>query len=456
MTAGTPRRGRTSGTRQHIHVAGAPGDAMLGGASAAGRACDPLRVSPPAAQRRASIRPLLLPLGAAMAARLLLNTARRFPYPFASALARGLGVPLDHVTSLIALNQASSLASLILGPLIDRIGTRVMMLTGIVALAAGMLGAGLIPLYAAVFAGVVLAGLGKACFDPSLLAFIGQRVPYERRGRVIGVVELAWAGSSLVGIPLAGLLLDRAGWQAPFVALGAAALAAAGVLALVLPPAEPSAPDAARPPLARAWRALGREPAARSALGYAFLFAMANDNLFVVYGGWLERQFGLSVLAVGTATTAIGAAEVAGEGLVAAMSDRIGLGRAALGGMALTALGYLCLPLAGGSLPLALAALFVTFLAFEFTVVTAVSMFTETLPEARATMISSIGAASSLGRAAGALIGGTVWAMGGLAATGAVSAALAAAALACFALGQSARAAGRAPRSAETAGETRV
>jgi predicted MFS family arabinose efflux permease len=391
------------------------------------------------------VRGLIVALAAAALARMFLNTARRFTYPFAPSLARGLGVPLDHVTSLIAINQAASLASFLLGPFIDRVGPRAMMLAGMALLSAGMLAAGLIPVYAAVLIGLLLAGLGKASYDPALLAFVGQRVPFARRGLAIGSIELAWAGSSLVGIPVAGLLIDRLGWQAPFIALGVAALLAGAVLALVLPAPEPAPADrAAQPGARRAWSALARDPAARAGLAYALLFSMANDTLFVVYGAWLEQRFALTVLAVGTATTVIGAAEVVGEGLTATVADRIGLGRAALGGLVLTALGYLTLPLVGQTLPLALGALFVTFLAFEFTVVTALSLFTETLPGARATMMSALGASGSLGRVLGALIGGPVWAMGGLAATAIVSAALTSLALVCFAA--SLRAVRAAPR----------
>ncbi len=39
--------------------------------------------------------------------RLAMNTARRFAYPFAPALSRGLNVPLMAITSLIAVNQKS-------------------------------------------------------------------------------------------------------------------------------------------------------------------------------------------------------------------------------------------------------------------------------------------------------------------------------------------------------------
>ena len=74
----------------------------------------------------------------ATVSRILLNTARRFPYPFAPALSRGLGVPLPAVTALIAVNQATAVLGALFGPLIDRIGYRPMMLCGLGLLAAGM------------------------------------------------------------------------------------------------------------------------------------------------------------------------------------------------------------------------------------------------------------------------------------------------------------------------------
>jgi predicted MFS family arabinose efflux permease len=79
--------------------------------------------------------------------------------------------------------------------------------------------------------------------------------------------------------------------------------------------------------------------------------------------------------------------------------------------------------------------LFFVFLTFEFTIVTALSLFTEILPGARATMMSSNVAAMSIGRVIGASIGGLVWLAGGLPATGSVSAGICGLALACLVWG---------------------
>ena len=135
------------------------------------------------------------------------------------------------------------------------------------------------------------------------------------------------------------------------------------------------------------------------------------------------------------ATLVIGAAELLGEGLTASIADRLGLKRAIMASLALSALSYVLLPWVGRTLPLALAGLFFLFLTVEFSIVTGFSLFTEILPDARATMMSGIVATTSVGRVIGALAGGPVWLAGGLTATGLVSAAISGLALISLAWG---------------------
>ncbi|MCB0174350.1 MAG: MFS transporter [Anaerolineae bacterium] len=372
-----------------------------------------------------SSRKLGLEMTAAALARLLLNTSRRFAYPFAPALARGLGVPLVSITSLIALNQLTGVLSPLFGPVSDRWGYRTMMLLGLGLMSIGMLAGGFLPVYLTILLALFLAGLGKNIFDPALQAYIGERVPYERRGTVIGLIEMSWAGATLVGIPVVGLLIEQFGWRAPFLVLGGLGLVSMAMLgALFSGGSRRSERDVGAITFGQAWRQLSRSSAALGMLTFAFLTSMANDNLFVVYGAWLEDGFALSVAALGTATTVIGVAELSGEVLTASLSDRIGLQRAVRIGLFLSALGYLLLPVIAQSLTLALVGLFLVFVIFEFTFVTAISLVTEVLPEARATMMASYIAVAGLGRVVGALIGGPLWLWGGLAAIGTVSAAI--------------------------------
>ena len=84
---------------------------------------------------------LILRIGVATLCRVVSNTARRFVYPFAPALSRGLGVPLPAVTSLIAVNQFTGILGPFFAPLGDRWGYRIMLLVGLALLSLGMLAA---------------------------------------------------------------------------------------------------------------------------------------------------------------------------------------------------------------------------------------------------------------------------------------------------------------------------
>lgn len=388
----------------------------------------PITVVTPTSTRR-----LAWQIGAATLNRFLFNTARRFPYPFAPALSRGLDVPLTAITSLIAINLATGILSPLFGPLSDRWGYRVMMLASLGMLGLGMLMAGFLPFYGVMMVALFLAGLGKSIFDPALQAYLGKIVPYQRRGLVIGIIEFGWSGSSLVGLPLVGVLIDRVGWQSPFLVLGGLTFLAAILLSILIPvEGRPVVSATASLGFGRAWAEMRGNRAALGLLAFFFLIGLANDNLYVVYGAWLEDAFALGVVALGAASSVIGLAELIGEGLTASMADRLGLKRSIMAGFTLSTFSYLLLPLFGHTLPLALMGLFVVFLSFEFAVVATISLATEVLPGARATMMASLLATMSVGRVIGALAGGAIWLAGGLLAVSLVSAITTALALGCL------------------------
>ena len=361
---------------------------------------------------------------AATLSRLVLNTARRFVYPFAPVLSRGLDVSLSAVTMIIAANQSSAIVGMVFGPLADRLGFRLMMLIGLGLLGAGLLAGGFLPFYGVVFIALLMAGLGKSIFDPALQAYVSARVPYHRRGLFIGLLEFSWAGSTLIGIPAAAFLIEKFGWRAPFFVGGGLGLMGLFVLRRLIPPTTETRSSGASGSigLKSAYRLLGRSRPAMGVLAYAFWVSAANDNLFVIYGAWLESSFNLSIVALGLGTGLIGIAELTGESLTAFGADRIGLRRALIIGLVATLVGYGLLPLYGHNLVFTMGGLFYLFLCFEFTLVTSLSLSTEILPTARATMMASFFAAAGLGRVVGALVGGQVWLSGGIWATSLVSA----------------------------------
>ncbi len=365
-------------------------------------------------------------LGTILLSRVIIDSSFRVVYPFLPVISRGLGVPLTAVSFLLTLRALAGLSSPLFGPLLDRYGRRSLMLAGLGMLAmATALMAGW-PIYGVAVVAFVLIGLSKTAYNPALQAYLGDAVPYHRRGRVMGLTELSWAAAWLVGVPAAGFLIERAGWQAPFVVLTLLAL-----VALLFTGRLPSDPSQRASSIAFHWTGLCHNRSAWLGMAVGLLFVFAIENVFVVYGAWMEETFRLSVGALGLASSVIGIAEAMGEGASAGLVDRLGKKTAVLGGLLLNAGAYLLLPLLSGSLTSALVGLFVLFMAFEFSIVSSIPLMSELAPGARGRLMSLNVAALSVGRMVGSLTGAPLWLRGGLTLNGVVSCG---AALAAFAL----------------------
>ena len=76
----------------------------------------------------------------------------------------------------------------------------------------------------------------KAFSTRPFQAYVSNRVSFRRRGFVIGIMETAWAGSTLLTIPLLGLLMDHSGWRTAFGALAAGAALSMVLLFKAAPP----------------------------------------------------------------------------------------------------------------------------------------------------------------------------------------------------------------------------
>ncbi|HCY85232.1 MAG TPA: MFS transporter, partial [Desulfobacteraceae bacterium] len=348
--------------------------------------------------------------------KLVMNVIRRMVYPFAPAFARGLSVDLTAITSLIAVNQATALLGPVGASFADRYGHKLLMLVALALATIGSFAAGIIPMYAVLMICLFLAGLAKNIFDPSLQAFIGNHVPYEHRGKFIGITEIAWAGTTLAGIPLAGILIERFSWQTPFLVLSALTLVSFFLILKFMPSdrASARATNATRPGMAASWKTIVKNRQVLGMLGFVFSMSLANDCLFVVYGAWLEQSYGLSLSAIGFGTILIGLSELFGEGCTALFADRIGLVRAVVIGTALSALAYLALPATDIGLPFVLSGLFMLFFFFEFTIVTSMSLNTELVPALRASTMSAFYMMGGIGRVIGAFAGGIIWKTYGL------------------------------------------
>jgi MFS transporter, DHA1 family, inner membrane transport protein len=336
------------------------------------------------------------------ATRIVLNTMHRMVYPFLPAFSRSLGVDIEALSLAVTVRSLGGALGPVLASVSDSRGRKAGMLFGLLLF---VLGVGLVwiwPAYPAFLVALMLAMLGKYVFDPAMQAYLGDRISYERRGRVLAITELGWSLSFILGVPAAGLLIARRGWAAPFPFLALLGLVAFGVLAWSLPP-DPER-HAGQPNLWANLRRVAAHPAALTGLAMGLLLSSANEVVNLVFGVWLEDSFGLQVAALGAASAVIGLSELGGETLTAAITDRLGKPLAVGLGLGLNSLTALALPFLGSSLAGALVGLFLFYITFEYTLVSSIPLMTEVLPSARATLMAANAAGLSLGRAVGALM----------------------------------------------------
>jgi len=344
--------------------------------------------------------------------RVLINTSYRMVYPFFSLFQGGLGVSLPAFSLVLTLRSFSGLIGPLLAPLTDRYGRRPAMLAGVGVFILGSATVALFPRYLSFLIGLFLMAVAYQIFLPAMQAFLGDRVPYEGRGRVMGLTELGWSLSFILGIPAVGWLIERVKiWWAPFTifALGGAVLLAALLWVIPRDPAgERHSAEASRLQI----RALIRTPQVVIGLAMGLAFTAANEMINLVFGLWLETQFGLKLAALGLASMVIGFSELAGEGASAAWVDALGKERAVAAGIVLNSLAALALFWLGGSATGAVVGLFFFYLTFEFALVSLLPLMSETFPGMRATVMAGTVAAFSLGRAVGAVLGPLTYQVG--------------------------------------------
>jgi len=347
-------------------------------------------------------RSLFVHVPAFIGVRTVLNTMVRMVYPFLPILGRGLEVDLRMLSLAITIRSASGVLGPFLASVGDSRGRKTGMLFGVSLFTAAASVMAIWPTYPAFVLSLVLGIMANFVFVPSMQAFLGDRVPYERRGLVLGLSELGWSLSYIIGVPIVGLIIDRQGWHAPFLYFAGLGLIAMLTLWIILPNDRPV--RAGQPGILQNMRLVLTSVPALAGIAFAMGLSASNELVNLTFGAWLEQAFAVKIAALAVASAIIGASELSSEVLSSALVDWLGKRRAVVIGLACNGLAVLALPLIGRSLTGALVGLFFIYLAFEFTLVSSIPLMTEVMPNARATFMSTYIAAMALGRALGAMI----------------------------------------------------
>ena len=342
--------------------------------------------------------------------RVVMNTAYRMIYPFLAIFARGLGVDISVISGLVANRAIVGAVDPFIFPFIETRGRKFGMLLGLGLFIVAMALVALFPSLTTLGISLILALVGKAIFDPSLTSYVADHISYEKRGAAIGFMEFAWSLAFILGVPAMGFVIKRSTWSVPFGILGVLVFFAFLFTLLTLTDSEK--PVHHQDGIFGHAKEIVTTPVVLITLSTGLWLTAANEVVNLMFGVWLEDSFKLQIAALAGASAIIGLSELGGEGAVALFVDRLGKTRAAGIGLLANCAAAILLPFIGRSELGALIGLFLFYITFEFTIVSTIPLMTEVMPAARATTLSFSGAANSLGRAIGALLAPTLYALG--------------------------------------------
>lgn len=254
----------------------------------------------------------------------------------------------------------------------------------------------------------------------SLASETGMRiVGPERAGKAVSLVGLGIVAATIFGIPIGTLISDRYGWRAAFATIAVLALAKAVLLFVFLPTIRV---DGERVPVGRQMRIL-REP---RVLGHVLLSLLVYAGMFTAYtylASVLEKLGGFDGAAVGWILMGFGGAGLLGNWLGGRLVDRNPLRASILFCVPLAIALLLFVPLIGSpvGLTLALAAWGICHAALFTVSHTRVMKAAEGAPALGASLNVS---GANFGIAFGALLGGRVIDLFGLASVSVAAAAI--------------------------------
>lgn len=358
-------------------------------------------------------------VGAGFVLRLLIDTSGQMFYPLVPIFAAGLGVSAVVIGRLISLQWLLGIFAPIFGNLADRYGYRPFMQLGLLSVGVGMIVFATSSTMAIAVIGSLILGFGFSLFTPNLLAYLSANLPVERRSRGMGVVELAWGLSGIIGIMSLGVAIARWDWRTPLIGLGIVLLIASFVPAFFPKTARAQrGPDTTKREIklsiwarARQFLDLGdNRAAAWAAILGTSLTLFAASHLISSYGQWLFVAYGLESAELGRIAGILGLGGFAAIILISTVGDRFGALTGAKIGTFFSTFTYLLLPLLNHSINWLVGSLFVIYFFYQFAMVNAIILTSTQIPTQRGKMMTLGAALGTIGISLANITGPTAFA----------------------------------------------
>lgn len=242
--------------------------------------------------------------------------------PLLPTLGREFGVSVQSLGWLFSSYAlAAGLFSLILGPLSDRFGRMSFLRLGLILFSIIAIFTYLSKGYSQLFWFRTVTGLTAGLLSTCTASLVGDLFPYERRGRVMGVVLSSYFAALILGVPLAAWVAEVWHWRGIFLASSVLA-----VLLLVFSffsfPGERFSSGRSTGSLWSVYPRLIRQREIVAAVAVSFGVSGATLAFLTFISDYLDQSFGLRPFQISWLFLAAGVAAAIGSLISGWISDR--------------------------------------------------------------------------------------------------------------------------------------
>jgi predicted MFS family arabinose efflux permease len=335
--------------------------------------------------------------------------------PIIPDVASSLAVSVGHVGLTVSgYALAAAAAGLIVAPLSDRGARRPFLAVAAATFTLASLGSFFAGTFWVFAGGRVVAGAAAGIISALVVASIADRVPYERRGRVMVWVAAAYVVAPILGAAVGSVIVGLWGWRTLYLLFAGAAAALAFLVWRYYTDSPSSGKDRLRASqmLLNYWGFLRRRNTAAGALS-AF-FVSGGLTAFMTYlGAYLSGEFGFETRTVFLIFMWSGGAALLGALAAGGLSDRVGKRPVALWGSLALAVFIFVVPQLGAGITL-YAGLALTGLAAASRMAPLQALVTGLVSrEARGAYVALRNTLSQLGIAVAAAVGATLFTVRG-------------------------------------------
>jgi predicted MFS family arabinose efflux permease len=301
---------------------------------------------------------------------------------------------------------------LLIGPVSDRVGRRIILLWGTGLLTVALAIHSLAWDFSVLLAVRVLAGVAGGVLTGAAVAYVGDFFPYERRGWANGWVMSGFAIGQVIAVPTGIVMAERYGFRAPFLLFAAIAGAAFALVLVALP----------QPPVVRSLTSLSvrsmlhayasllhRSSVVGAATGYGFLF-FALSTMIAFFPTWAETKVHMMPAQVAGLLAFGGIAHVVFGPLAGRWSDRVGRKPLVVGSCLASAVLFAAMPAVAFSPALVGIGYFMTMALFALRLSPLQALLTSLVPEhRRGALLSLVVASGHLGGSLGGALAGITY-----------------------------------------------